>query len=146
VRGVPVYFAYGSNMASAQLRERVGSARTLGVARLDGWDWRCDKHGADGTAKANLAADSRASAFGVLYEIGAPGLDALDRFEGGYRRVRVAVTDARGARVEAETYVSDRLGAATPGADYRALVLAGAREHALPPEWIARLERILGSG
>jgi gamma-glutamylcyclotransferase (GGCT)/AIG2-like uncharacterized protein YtfP len=142
---VPPYFAYGSNLSSERLRERVRSVRAIGVARLDGYAWRSDKRGADGTAKANLAVDASACVWGTLYELDPADLEALDRFEGGYRRVRVVV-DCEGAPTVAETYLSGRRCAEAPQAAYLALVLAGAREHDLPANWIAALQELAGAG
>ena len=137
---MPLYFAYGSNMASARLTARVPSARPLGIARLADFAWRCNKHGADGTAKANLVRESGAETWGVLYEMDTTGLDVLDRVEGGYERVVVQVEQGN-RELRAHTYVSDRLLESEPPASwYLGLVVSGAREHALPAEWIASLE------
>jgi uncharacterized protein (TIGR00369 family) len=135
-----LYIAYGSNMASARLGARVPSARPLGAARLADWAWRCNKHGADGTAKANLVRQDGAETWGVLYELDAGALEVLDRHEGGYERVAVHV--AHGDRLlRAHTYVSERLiESAAPASWYLGLVVSGAREHGLPPEWIVAIE------
>jgi len=139
---MPLYFAYGSNMATARLAARVPSARALGVARLADFAWRCNKHGADGTAKANLVREAGAETWGVLYDVDASGLAELDRVEGGYERITVAVEHGD-REVRAYTYVSDRLMESDPPAGwYLGLVVAGAREHELPREWIASLERV----
>lgn len=126
-------------MSSARLRARVASARPLGAARLADFAWRCNKRGADGTPKANLVATPGAETWGVLYEIDAAALDELDRLEGGYQRIPVAVSCGGESR-RAHTYASDRLlEGEAPASWYVALVLAGAREHALPEPWIAML-------
>jgi uncharacterized protein (TIGR00369 family) len=138
-----LYFAYGSNLSSKRLGARVPSARALGAARLAGFAWRCNKRGADGSAKANLVPDPGAEVWGVLFEIDAASLPELDRAEGGYARVVVTV-DHDGAAREAYSYVSDRIADGTPPADwYATIVLDGAREHALPAAWIATLEAAL---
>ena len=82
-----LYFAYGSNMASARLAARVPSARPVGPARLRDFAFRCNKRGADGTAKANLAPEPGAETWGVLYELDPGAFEVLDRLEGGYERV-----------------------------------------------------------
>ena len=48
-----LYFAYGSNLFSARMRERVPSAQARGPARLAGHRLTVDKPGRDGTAKAS---------------------------------------------------------------------------------------------
>jgi hypothetical protein len=50
-----VYFAYGSNMLTARLRERCPSARPLGLAAAPGYGVAFNKQGMDGSGKATLA-------------------------------------------------------------------------------------------
>ncbi|RIL00853.1 MAG: hypothetical protein DCC71_18410 [Proteobacteria bacterium] len=133
-------------MASDRLGTRIASARALGAARLADYAWRCDKRGADGTAKANLAPAPGAETWGVLYEIADADFAALDRLEGGYERIEVSVW-RDGEPVKAHTYLSTRLvDDEAPAEWYLGLVLAGALEHGLPAAWIARLERARESG
>lgn len=135
-----LYFAYGSNMASARLGARVPSARAIGAARLAGFAWRCNKRGVDGTAKANLERSAGAETWGVLYELEGEAFDVLDRLEGGYERIAVEV-ECTGERLRAHTYASSLSSEDdAPAAWYLGLVVAGAREHALPDAWIATLE------
>jgi gamma-glutamylcyclotransferase len=47
-------FAYGSNMLSARLRERVPSARPAGTACLPGFSLRWHKVSVDGSGKCNV--------------------------------------------------------------------------------------------
>jgi uncharacterized protein (TIGR00369 family) len=139
---VALYFAYGSNMVSARLRERAPSARALGAALLPGFAWRCNKPSADGSARANLVAARDAETWGVLYELHASDWDALDRAEGGYERIVVDVL-RDGVRGAAQTFISNRVGDdSSPAPWYLGLVAAGAREHALPPAWIAAIEAL----
>lgn len=138
-----LYFAYGSNMRTARLRERVGPVQALGPARLPGHALRTDKPGRDGTAKANLRRSPDAAVHGVLFELTEDALAILDRFEGGYRRERVRVELSTGERVEAITYVSERRGRDPRlAAEYLGHLVAGAREHGLPDAWIAILEAL----
>ena len=134
-----LYLAYGSNLSSARMRERVASAQTLGVARLEGWRLACDKRGRDGSGKANIVPDGEAVVWGVVYRIEPDEWTILDRFERGYERVRV---EARigDDDLDVQTYASRRLtGDPVPYDWYKALLLAGAREHGLPREYVARL-------
>jgi gamma-glutamylcyclotransferase (GGCT)/AIG2-like uncharacterized protein YtfP len=134
-----LYFAYGSNLARRRMRERVPAARVHGRARLEGWRLVADKPGRDGSAKVNLVRESGGHVWGAVWALREEELRALDHFEGGYVRVAVTVTVDRGA-LAACTYVSALHGAQTglaPG--YRELLLEGAREQGLPPEWVAFL-------
>lgn len=134
------YFAYGSNLLLRRLRERVPSARAVGPARLAGFAWRCDKRGRDGTGKANLVAAPSAETWGVLFTLESGDWPALDRAEGGYARIAVEVRDLAGTALRADTYLSRRTDPRLRPADwYLALILEGARENALPSDWIAEL-------
>jgi hypothetical protein len=135
------YFAYGSNLASARLRERVPSAVVRGVARAPGFALRVDKRGADGSAKANLhpAIDPGAEVWGAVYAIDAAEWPRLDRFEQGYARIEIEVW-LDDACFLASTYRSDRLTVDPVPLDwYKRLMVDGAREHGLPEAWCARL-------
>lgn len=137
-------FAYGSNMCSARLRDRVPSARAVGAAFLSGHTLRFHKRGfRDGSGKADARACGAAGAgvWGVLYEID-PGEKAdLDRAEGlgrGYDEKRVLVTDLGGAGHRAWMYSAHPSAidaAAVPFAWYLELVRAGAEEHGLPADY-----------
>jgi len=135
-----LYFAYGSNLKRERMEARVPGARPVGSALLRGWRWASNKHGRDGSGKANLEADPTARVWGALYRLAEGDLDRLDRFEGGYVRLSVEVEESGGALRQAWTYRSNRrLEDERPFAWYLALVLEGAREHGLPEDWVNAL-------
>jgi len=142
-----LYFAYGSNLSSARLRARVPEAEIVGAARLGGWCLLFDKHGRDGTAKANIHPCSGAAVWGALYRLAPAHRGPLDRAEGlgtdyQLRELQVAlgVTLFR-----AYTYVALRRRPGLPlEAWYLAHILDGTAQHGLPAEWCERL-RGLGS-
>ncbi len=135
-----LYFAYGSNMSSRRLRERVPEARPIAPAHLLGRSLALNKLGRDGSAKANLVEAPDARVWGVLYELELLDWERLDPYEGGYERVRVEVVRAGGVLVEAGAYVSSRLTPDPVAFDwYRELLLEGAREHGLPVDYQALL-------
>ncbi|SNT22597.1 AIG2-like family protein [Sphingomonas laterariae] len=142
-----VTFAYGSNMPTARLRERCPSARTIGIAELSGHELRWHKRSRDGSGKCDIAASAAAngSVLGVLYEIAAHEKRALDRAEGlgaGYEEIEVEVL-CGGSPITAKAYrATDTDPALRPYTWYRALVIAGAREHGLPASYIARLASV----
>ncbi len=137
-----LYFAYGSNLCSPRMRERVPSARARGVAQLEGRRLALDKPGRDGTAKANLHVAPGWSVWGVVYALDAAHWPALDACERGYRRIEVAVRLA-GASTRVATYTSD-LATDDPIASraYKRLLIEGAREHGLPAHWLTLLEAL----
>ncbi len=136
-----LYFAYGSNLASRRLLRRVPGARARGRARLAGFRVVADKPGRDGSAKLNIVPDPAASVWGALWELSVADLARLDRHEGGYERALVRV-DADAGALDATSYASPLRGASGLERGYKALVLEGAREHGLPPEWVAFLESL----
>ena len=157
-RGAPVpkgdrhieYLAYGSNMLSARLRSRVRSATNPRVVALPGravsyrkLSWK------DGSAKCDLAVapDPSATAYGVVFDIDPSDRGALDAAEGcghGYHAVTLEVTYS-GRVLHPFAYVADQeaLVSDLPPFDwYRDLVVAGAKEHALPPDYVASLAAV----
>ena len=139
-----LYFAYGSNLKLARMRERVPSTRVVAPAWLEEFRLALDKRGGDGSGKANLVRKAGSRVWGVVYAFESGAWEALDAHERGYERIAVAVA-AEGRRLEAQTYV-----ALLPTGDpvafdwYKRLILEGAREHGLPAEWLAVLEALPG--
>jgi len=132
------YFAYGSNMATTQMRERCPSAANPLPAVLADHDWLINDRGV-----ATIEPAAGRSVHGVVWELAVCDLVALDRFEGAprrYARTTVTVTTAAGA-VEAEVYVDPRVepGPARPA--YLEGIIAAAAEHALPDRWQQSLAR-----
>ena len=144
---MPLYFAYGSNLSTARLRQadRAPSARRIGTASLSGHVLAWHKRGADGSGKCTICATgSRADGvWGVLWEIEEVEMARLDAVEGpGYERVEVVVTTAN-QKMTAFTYLARESHidpTLRPDTAYHALVVAGAREHGLPAAWIRVLE------
>ena len=137
-----LYFAYGSNMSSERLRSRIAPVRVIGCAFLSDWKMAFNKRSNDSSGKANLAKSPGEVTWGVLYEIRNSDLGKLDKIEGGYKRITVQVQQPAGTVVEAETYISEDLtNDPRPYNWYKELLLSGAREHNLPQDYIAYLER-----
>jgi len=141
--GRTTYFAYGSNMDAEWLRSRVPSATVIGPATLLDKRMLFNKRSIDGSAKANLV-DSRGDhVWGVLFEVDSTELGTLDSAEGGYERTGLTVCTAGGNPVVAQIYTSTELTPnPVPYKWYKNLVLAGAREHELPQEYLDYLESL----
>jgi gamma-glutamylcyclotransferase (GGCT)/AIG2-like uncharacterized protein YtfP len=138
-----LYFAYGSNLKSERMRERIPSARREAVGFLDHHRLVCNKRGRDGSAKANLVRAAGHRVWGVLYRIERAHLTRLDGFESGYRRVEVDIRTAAGHAQRAATYRSDRITRDPVPFDwYRGMILEGAREHGLPEDYLSVLEAL----
>lgn len=119
-----LYFAYGSNLDDAQMRERCADARVVGLVKLPnyalvfgGFSHRW------GGAVASVVRARGACVQGLLYELGNVDLRALDRFEGhpfAYERVIRWVRDDSGRRRRVMTYLQpeDGFEAWTPPLGY----------------------------
>lgn len=139
------YFAYGSNLCSARMRERVPSARVVGVGRVEGRRLAFHKRGRDGSGKADAVAQAGSQIWGVVYAIDPEDRAALDRAEGGYRAVEaeVRLTDGRTLRAFLYGALPTRLDPGLrPFGWYKAYLVDGAREHGLPPAYVAALEAL----
>ena len=82
--------------------------------------------------------------WGALYQLTHAGAEQLDRSEGVdkgfYRRLEVAVITPDAARIVAFTYRSEfSRPERKPSRRYLGLLLAGAREHGLPADYVERL-------
>lgn len=143
-----LYFAYGSNMSSRRLRQRVPSARVLDTAVLFGHRLAWHKKGTDGSGKCDIpAAGEDDVVYGVLYAIDPAHKPRLDRAEGlgvSYEQKYVALRRLGGGQpATALTYYAIRIDPAYMPFDwYRDHVLIGAREHGLPGRYIRRIESV----
>lgn len=138
-------FAYGSNMCTARLQARVPSARPLDIARLPDHSLRFHKRGwRDGSGKGDAFAASGAHVWGVLFQIDDLEKPHLDRIEGlgrGYDQTRLPALTPDGHAHHAWLYRANPSAIdsnAVPFRWYRDLVLAGAREHGLPDDYVHR--------
>lgn len=146
-----LYFAYGSNMLTKRLRERCPSARPAGLAIEENHGLDFCKKGSDGSGKATLikraGRDRSISIHGVLYQIELSERPNLDKAESGYERHDdfVAYDTRTDAKLVTSTYIAppsvcrDGL---LPFNWYIELIIAGAREHGLGADYIARLNDV----
>lgn len=148
-----VYFAYGSNMSTARLRERMPSCKPLGIATLLRHELRFHKRSKDKSGKCNAYAtdDPDDSVVGVLFSFDPKERSKLDKAEGvgnGYEHANVTVINDKGRRRKVLTYVAtaDYIDDALQPYDwYKDFVLAGAEEHALPEEYVDEFIRSVAS-
>jgi hypothetical protein len=145
-----LYFAYGSNLLTRRLRGRTPWARPITTATLPGHELRWHKPGRDGSGKRDIVQSVHpdAAVIGVVYEIPLSEKPALDQAEGlgnGYDEKKVTVHAASGP-IESWTYYARSIDpSAVPYTWYKALVVAGAREHALPGAYVDKLEAVVAS-
>lgn len=142
------YFAYGSNMSVARLRERAPSAEVVGMARLRHHRLCFHKVGTDGSGKCNIwhTGNGRDVVFGVIYEIAEADMQRLNAAENlgtGYELQTLPLELDDGGITQAQAYVAIPINDALAPFDwYHALVVAGAREHGMPEAYVQRLEAV----
>ncbi|MCW8882598.1 MAG: gamma-glutamylcyclotransferase [Sedimenticola sp.] len=143
------YFAYGSNMSTRRLGERIHSARALTISTLAGHQLCWHKLGRDGSGKCDAfyTGEKVDRVMGVLYEIALSDRPLLDQFEGvgaGYEVASVELVLPTGEQQQAFTYRATRIDSSfLPYHWYKEHVLQGAREHALPDAYIEQLESVV---
>ncbi len=162
-----LYFAYGSNLLPRRLLERTPSASVVGTGVLRQYALRWHKSATDGSGKCDVvpcpvpAARDGAEAgtgpvavplqpehvHGVVWQIHLsekPALDAAETLGVGYGERQVAIEMADGSTLQAWAYIALKTDPASVPYDwYHALVLNGARAHALPDSYLKTLEAVL---
>jgi gamma-glutamylcyclotransferase len=153
-----LYFAYGSNMDWDQMRERCSSARFVAVALLSDHKLAFTRKSISrGCGVADAIAEPGGEVWGVVYEISDGDVDRLDRFEGYepgregnsyFRREDLVLVDGDDQQpLTVSVYFAHRQpNAPLPNADYKNLILSGARNWHLPTGYIRELEEIQVSG
>ncbi|MGH9862019.1 MAG: gamma-glutamylcyclotransferase family protein [Candidatus Acidiferrales bacterium] len=145
-QSTPWYFAYGSNMSRAQVRQRAGEPAEEKIARLENYALNFDKVARGGSGTANLVMAEGLVVYGVLYRLSEPQLKALDRFEGvpeHYRRSEVNVVDEQGNKIAAQVYLARKLRKGLkPDRSYLQRIIDGAEEHGLPADYLELLKKI----
>lgn len=139
-------FSYGSNMLTARIRERCPGAQAIGTALLEDHQLAWHKSSKNGSGKCDVVGRRRGAAVhGVVFRVPRAEKWDLDKAEGlgyGYDE-RVAEVILNGERSRVVLYVAtDTDGTLKSYTWYRALVVAGAREHGLPSDYITALETV----
>jgi cation transport regulator ChaC len=143
------YFAYGSNLDPGTfLGRRRMAPLEIRVGVLD--DFALHFHlpvGPGERGVANVLAAAGESVWGVAYRLTADAFEFLDKTEGVthglYARLPVRVRQRSGDSFDAFTYSSTRgVSGRKPSRRYLGLILAGARHHGLPEEYVAKLRAL----
>ncbi len=142
-----LYFAYGSNMLTRRLAARAPSAAVVATGFIEGYRLTFDKVSTDGSGKCDIESTGNPAdrVYGVLFRIASAETGALDAAEGlgqGYRKGKVQVASAEG-KATAVAYFATRKDPARLLYDwYKAFVVQGAIEHALPQAYIEGLRAV----
>lgn len=136
------YFAFGSNLSSPRLLQRipqaaVGSVAVLSHHRLS---WRKNDRGQSGKCDIEHTGMHHHRVYGVIYHMNLDGQTALDSYEGagiGYERKEILVETLDGEHIKVFTYFAlDIDHGRKPYHWYKEHVLRGAIEHALPAHYV----------
>lgn len=138
-----VYFAYGSNMLSRRLRasKRAPSAVTIDIGFVQGRRLTFDKVSQDGSGKCDIEFTKNPNdrAYGVLFKISStekPNLDEVEGLGKGYEEQKICVITKNGESVAVTYVATTKEPALRPYHWYKALVVAGAKEHGLPNDYV----------
>jgi gamma-glutamylcyclotransferase len=139
------YLAYGSNMLYERLHDRVRAWNPTPCG-LQGYRMLFNKRSTDQSGKCNLVFTGHPSdvVYGVLYDVSSDDVARLDSYEGvgaGYMR-KTCRFPLDGIEQEAFFYVADTGHTdddLLPYQWYLDLVVAGAEQNGLPPEYISAL-------
>jgi gamma-glutamylcyclotransferase (GGCT)/AIG2-like uncharacterized protein YtfP len=142
-----LYFSYGSFLDSETLRRHCPGARFVARALLPNFEVQFNFLSRTyGGGVTGVEPTPGRLARGILYEAPEEEMARLDTVEavpeGLYYRQTVLVVDESGRILEAETYRTTRpRGPFRPSRRYLDLMVKGAREHGLDPDYISELER-----
>lgn len=143
------YFAYGSNMNLAQMKQRCLNPKVLGIARLPGY--RVEFYGYSGIwdgAQETVVPDLQSEVWGVLYELQFFDCESLDGHHdvridgtGPYFHYPVDVIDREQGTIDAMIYKKNILQETKfPSTEYLNFIVQGAKEQGLPEEYITLLQ------
>jgi hypothetical protein len=151
-----LYFAYGSNLCTAQMAERCPSGQVVARAMLSDhalvFPRRSERRNC---GVAGIVPCPGRVVWGAVYRLTEDDIARLDRSE-GHIRARDPAANAYNKRdvavlrdgvcddiIRAFTYIAVPMpGRHIPSAGYREALIRGAREHGLPPDYLAALEEI----
>ncbi len=137
------YAAFGSNLHPLRLGKRLASARLRGTAFLPDWSLEFHKRSEDGSGKCSIRRGSSGVHLAIYDMVDADRL-LLDRIEGlgaGYDGISLEIPGFGRcfSYAAAATHVDESL---APYDWYSGLVLAGARLHGFPDDYLSRIRSV----
>lgn len=138
------YFAYGSNMLTERITERLGKVQIVGLGILRNHQLVFNRMGSYlPGGVASVVTRSNSIVLGVIWKIGADQLSVLDKIEdpSAYCRETIKVDLETGASLECVTYVSLPQGYCPPSEEYLSYLVQGAEEHNFPDKYVRNLKR-----
>jgi gamma-glutamylcyclotransferase (GGCT)/AIG2-like uncharacterized protein YtfP len=137
------YFAYGSNMAEQQMKQRCPSAEKVGVGTLRDHKLVFNRRGSyrpGGVASVTQKEGERV--YGVVWRIASSDMSRLDETEDpdAYQRTVATVFGLDGSSWRAYLYEAIPEGVFEPDKDYLDLMLDAAAEAELPEEYVHEIK------
>jgi gamma-glutamylcyclotransferase (GGCT)/AIG2-like uncharacterized protein YtfP len=140
------YFAYGSNMNWEQMQRRCPSAKFVCNAVLKNYRFAIARHSRlRNCGTANIFAETGSEVWGIVYDVSEQELRILDGFEDGYRRENMLVlaTGDCQSSIEVLVYIAEKEdNVPLPSAEYKRLIIAGARYWSIPEIYLMMLEQL----
>ena len=145
-----MYFAYGSNMDSNRLYNRIGNFSASERAHLPEYQFQYNKLSYMlNQVYANIIPEPNSVVWGVLVGIDELQLEKLDESEGvengHYRHETVSVVTDQNIEIEAVTYIAEEnwiKDGLKPKDKYRNFCIRGGEEFNLPQEYVDRVLKI----
>ena len=140
------YFAFGSNLSSARLLQRIPEASKYCVATLQQHRLCWHKKGQDQSGKCDIVFTGKPldTVYGVVYLMTHDEKLELDAYEGagiGYERRVIQVSTLHGAVIDAFTYCALEIDQRRrPYHWYKEHVLRGALEHEFPSHYVEHIK------
>ena len=123
-----LYFAYGSNMSAARMKQRLGWEAPRRAATLRDFQLVFDQAGFNDPSwsPANIRSEQGGLVEGIIYEVEEKDLKILDGYEKYYQHLAVKVMAAQEKILDAVTYLSKKsLGEKPPTQEYFNFLLEG---------------------
>ena len=132
------YFAYGSNLDIGQMAGRCPDSVLESTAKVLGWKFMINSRGV-----ATIVADSSSIVHGLVWSISETDEDRLDVCEGVvddlYSKSIISVQHRDTTQVEALVYLAADTATGSPKHGYVEQILAAARSHGFPVEYLDEL-------
>jgi gamma-glutamylcyclotransferase len=140
------YFAYGSNLSWQQMERRCPSSRFVCVACLPNYQFAIARHSRlRDCGTANVLPANGKEVWGAVYDVLDTELALLDGFEDGYRREILPVFAMGNGKEPLNTLVyiaANETNVPLPNAEYKRLIVDGAKYWNLPVSYLSMLESI----
>jgi len=143
-----LYFSYGSFMDSRTLKRHCPNAKFVSRAALPNFEVQFNFNSKTyGGGVTGVEPAPGKLARGVIYDVPPGEMEHLDTIEavpeGLYYRQKVIVVNEEGDFLDVDTYrTTDPRGPFKPTVKYLQLMITGAMEHGLDPEYIRFLRNI----